>query len=220
MLGPAYYNLVSKASGNDPPAHSFCMCPGGRIVASVHLPGRLCTNGMSNAAHSSPFANAAIVTTVGPDTFGGGPFDGVALQERLERRFFEIGGHDYTAPVQRADDFLAGRRTAQPSRTSYTFGVRPERIDRLLPAPIRDAIRLALVRFERRIPGFAGPDGQLVGLESRSSGPVRIPRDRDARTALGFTNLYPVGEGAGYAGGIMSAALDGAHSAQAFLARR
>ena len=134
-------------------------------------------------------------------------------------RFFDAGGRDYTAPVQRADDFLAGRRTVEPSRTSYTFGVRPDRIDQLLPEPIRDAIRLALVRFERRIPGFAGPDGQLVGLESRSSGPVRIPRDREARTALGFANLYPVGEGAGYAGGIMSAALDGAHAARALLVR-
>lgn len=216
-LGPAYYNLVCRAGSDGQAAHSFCMCPGGKIVASVNEPGLLCTNGMSNSRHSSPFANAAIVTTVGPAEFGNGPFDGVAFQARLERSFFASGGEDYTAPVQRADDFLAGRPTVRPDRVSYTFGARPARIDLLLPAPVRDALRRALARFDRMIPGFAGPEGHLVGVESRSSGPVRLPRDRDSRRALGFTNLYPVGEGAGYAGGIMSSALDGLHAARAFL---
>jgi len=216
-LGPAYYNLVCREDRSGPAAHSFCMCPGGKIVASVQADGVLCTNGMSNSRHSSPFANAAVVATVGPDDFGTGPFDGVRYQERLERAFFVAGGSDYTAPVQRADDFLAGRETSAPHRTSYTFGVVPGRIDALLPERVRDALRHALRRWDRQIPGFAGPDGQFVGLESRSSGPVRIPRDRQRRTADGFANLYPVGEGAGYAGGIMSAALDGVHAAHALL---
>jgi uncharacterized FAD-dependent dehydrogenase len=216
-LGPAYYNLVCRAGADHRSAHSFCMCPGGRIVASVNHPGLLCTNGMSNSKHSSPFANAAIVTTIGPSEFGQAPFDGVRFQEGLERAFFEAGGCDYTAPVQRADDFVAGRETSEPARVSYTFGVRPARIDRLLPEVVRNALRSALVRFDRAIPGFAGPDGQLVGLESRSSGPVRMPRDATSRRAHGFANLFPVGEGAGYAGGIMSAALDGVHAARAFL---
>lgn len=216
-LGPAYYNLVCRAGDGAAGAHSFCMCPGGKIVASVHESGVLCTNGMSNSMHSSPFANAAIVTTLGPETFGTEPLAGVAYQEKLERAFFEEGGADYTAPGQRADDFLAGRDSATLPRTSYTFGVRPRRIDRALPDAVRSAIARAILRFDRAIPGFAGTDGVLVGLESRSAGPVRIARDAATRIAIGFDNLYPIGEGAGYAGGIMSAAIDGARSALARL---
>ena len=217
LLGPSYYNLTAKAGDGLPAAYSFCMCPGGRIVASVNDTGLLCTNGMSNSRHSSPFANAAIVTTFGPAEFGDGPFDGVEFQRELEARFFEAGGSDYTAPAQRADDFVAGRPSRKIGRTSYTFGTTPERVDHLLPERARDAIRRALVRFDRQIPGFAGPEGWMVGLESRSSGPVRLSRDRESRVADGFANLYPVGEGAGYAGGIMSAALDGAKTALAIL---
>jgi uncharacterized FAD-dependent dehydrogenase len=194
------------------------MCPGGRIVASVNSPGLLCTNGMSNSRHSSPWANAALVTTFGPEQFGAEPFGGVELQEHLERRFFEAGGGDYTAPAQRADDFLARRETSDPRRSSYTFGTCPGRIDLLLPERAREAIDGALRKFERQIPGFAGPEGLLVGLESRSSGPLRMPRDPETRLARGFANLYPVGEGAGYAGGIMSAAIDGALSARRYAA--
>ncbi len=217
LLGPAYYGLTCKAGDGAPGAHSFCMCPGGVIVASVSSPGLLCTNGMSNSKHSSGFANAAIVTTLGPQIFGAGAFDGVALQESLERAFFAAGGGDYTAPAQSAPDFLAGRASPVMARSSYRFGMTPGRIDALLPPLVRDALRHALARFERQIPGFSGPEGLLVGLESRSSGPVRIPRDTDTLRARGFANLYPVGEGAGYAGGIMSAALDGARAAQVLL---
>jgi uncharacterized FAD-dependent dehydrogenase len=216
-LGPAYYNLVCKKDAQGPSAHSFCMCPGGKIVASVQSPGILCTNGMSNSMHSSPWANAAVVTTFGPADFGDEPLAGVELQESLERRFFEAGGGDYTAPAQQADDFLAGRVTAKPRRSSYTFGECPGRIDELLPPRARDAIARALLKFDRQIPGFAGPDGLLVGLESRSSTPVRLTRDRELLTAVGWTGLYPIGEGAGYAGGIMSAAIDGARAARRFL---
>jgi hypothetical protein len=217
-LGPAYYGLVCKARPGQPATYSFCMCPGGQIVASVNSPGLLCTNGMSNSRHSSPFANAALVTTLGPLDFGAGAFDGVAFQERLERAAFAAGGADYTAPAQRAPDFLAGRESADLSRTSYRFGVRPGRLDALLPAGVRDAVARALVRFERQIPGFAGPQAILVGVETRSSGPVRLPRDPQTLRARGFANLFPCGEGAGAAGGIMSAAIDGARAAQALAA--
>jgi len=217
VLGPAYYNLVCRASRGAPAAHSFCMCPGGRIVASVNEPGRLCTNGMSNAAHSLPWAAAALVTTLGPEEYGPGPFAGVDFQVALEEKFFKAGGGNYTAPAQRADDFVAGRKSRSLIKSSYSFGVQPGRIDRLLPRIAADAVRRAILRFDQLLPGFAGPDGLLVGVESRSSGPVRIPRDKERRTADGFTNLYPVGEGAGYAGGIMSAAIDGARSAQSFV---
>lgn len=219
-LGPASYNLVSKPGGGTGGAHSFCMCPGGRIVASVNEAGLLCTNGMSNSTHSSRWANAAVVTTVGPREYvealgegGEGPFGGVAFQRRFEQLFFEAGGADYTAPAQRVPDFLAGRSSAGKLATSYTFGAVPGRIDELLPAGVRSALARALERFDRAIEGFAGPEGMLVGLESRSSGPVRLPRGQESRLAVGFSNLYPVGEGAGYAGGIMSAALDGARAA-------
>jgi uncharacterized FAD-dependent dehydrogenase len=217
ILGAASYQLVCRAGDGLPAAHSFCMCPGGRIVASVNEPEHLCTNGMSNSRHSSPFANAAIVTTIDSREFGEGPFAGVAYQRGIERAFFAAGGCDYTAPAQRVDDFLAGRDTREHGRTSYTFGVVPARIDRLLPARLSDALRRAIARFDRGIPGFASEQGWLVGVESRSSGPVRMPRDATTRRARGFDNLFPVGEGAGYAGGIMSAALDGAHSALALL---
>lgn len=219
LLGPAYYNLVCKAGEGVPASYSFCMCPGGTIVASANVPGLLCTNGMSNSRHSSPWANAALVTTFGPADYGPGPFAGVDFQETLERRFFEAGGGDYTAPAQTADDFVAGRSTAKPRHSSYTFGTCAGRIDSLLPLVARDAIARALLTYERQIPGFSTTAGLLVGLESRSSGPIRLPRDPDTLVADGFDNLYPIGEGAGYAGGIMSAAIDGARSALRYMRR-
>ena len=217
LLGPAYYNLVCKAGEGIPSSYSFCMCPGGTIVASTNTPGLLCTNGMSNSRHSSSWAGAALVTTFGPEEYGAGPFAGVEFQETLERRFFEAGGGDYTAPAQTADDFLAGRPTARPRHSTYTFGTCPGRIDALLPPLARDAIARALLKYECQIPGFSSAAGLLVGLESRSSGPIRLPRDRDTSVANGFDNLYPIGEGAGYAGGIMSAAIDGARAAIRYL---
>jgi uncharacterized protein len=215
-LGPSYYALVEKGAAGRAAVHSFCMCPGGQIVASVSEPGLLCTNGMSNSRHSSPYANAGLVVTVDAD---GGPFAGVELQEELERRFYDAGGGGFRAPAQRAADFLAGRESRDLAPTSYKLGIAPARIDALLPEWIRDALRGALARFEREIPGFVA-EGQFVGIESRSSGAVRLPRAPDARTATGFANLFPVGEGAGYAGGIMSAAIDGARTAQALLGGR
>ncbi len=214
-LGAASYGLLCKAGDGLPATFSFCMCPGGRIVASVNEPGLLCTNGMSNSRHSSPWATAAIVTTFGPREFGDGPFAGVAFQRELEARFFAAGGSDYTAPAQGARDFLEGRETAKPRHSTYTFGTRPGRLDQLLPPLGREAIARALVHFERNLRHFSSNEGQFIGLESRSSGPVRMPRDPLTRRSLGFENLYPVGEGAGHAGGIMSSALDGANSALA-----
>ena len=219
LLGPAYYNLVCKAGEGVPASHSFCMCPGGTIVASTNAPGLLCTNGMSNSLHSSPWASAALVTTFGPEEYGTGPFAGVDFQETLERRFFEAGGGDYTAPAQAANDFLAGRLTARPRHSTYTFGTCAGRIDALLPPVARAAIARALLKYERQLPGFSSASGLLVGLESRSSGPIRLPRHRDTSVANGFDNLYPIGEGAGYAGGIMSAAIDGARAAIRYLQR-
>jgi uncharacterized FAD-dependent dehydrogenase len=216
-LGAAYYNLVCQPKDGSVGSYSFCMCPGGKIVASVNEEGLLCTNGMSNSMHSSPWANAAIVTTFGPDDFGSDPFDGVRFQREIESRFFVSGGGDYSAPAQAANDFLARRASRKLRRTSYTFGHRSMRIDELLPTRARDAIGRALEKFERQLPGFASAEGVLVGVESRSSGPIRLPRDRESYRAIGVANLLPIGEGAGYAGGIMSAALDGARAAKRWL---
>jgi uncharacterized FAD-dependent dehydrogenase len=207
LLGPAYYGLSCKPGDGAPGAHSFCMCPGGVIVASVSSPGLLCTNGMSNSKHSSAFANAAIVTTLGPRE-SVRAFDGVALQEALERPSRRAAATTLRR-LSRADFSPVAPETAARA----TASARPWRIDALCRCSCgRAAPRAA--RFERQIPGYAGPEGLLVGLESRSSGPVRIPRDTDTLRARGFANLYPVGEGAGYAGGIMSAAIDGARAAQ------
>ena len=215
-LGASYYALALKGAPGRAGVHSFCMCPGGQIVASVSEPGLLCTNGMSNSRHSSPYANAGLVVTVDPH---GGAFAGVELQETLERRFYDAGGGGFRAPAQLLADFRAGAESRALRPTSYKLGIAPARIDALLPEWIRDALRGALDRFERELPGFVA-EGQLVGIESRSSGAVRLPRDAETRLAEGFANLYPAGEGAGYAGGIMSAAIDGARCAQALLRQR
>ncbi len=212
-LGAASYQLVCKASDTELGAHTFCMCPGGKIVASVNEPGLLCTNGMSNSTHSSRFANSGVVTTFGPEDFGDGPFAGVEFQRELEARFFEAGGSDYTAPAQGVRDFMQGQPSKRVGDSSYNLGLRSARLDQLLPEKGRAALVRGLAKFDRQLPGFAGPEGILCGVESRSAGPVRMPRGRETRLASGFSNLYPLGEGAGFAGGIMSAALDGARSA-------
>lgn len=219
-LGAASYQLVCKADANGTASHTFCMCPGGRIVASVNEAGLLCTNGMSNSTHSSRWANSGVVTTFGREDFGEGPFAGVAFQRELEARFFGAGGSDYTSPAQSAHDFVRGELTRNELPTSFAFGTRPARIDRLLPEKARRGLARGLARFDELLPGFASHEGVLVGVESRSAGPVRMVRGAESRLAQGFTNLYPVGEGAGFAGGIMSAALDGARSAARCLTSR
>ncbi|MFP6654711.1 MAG: NAD(P)/FAD-dependent oxidoreductase [Myxococcota bacterium] len=216
-LGHAYYSLVAKGSEQIPPVHSFCMCPGGQIVASVAQPGMLCTNGMSNSKHSSPFGNSGLVVTLGARECGEGAFAGIDFQEKIEALFFEAGGGDYHVPAQTVPDFLAGRESRRLPRSSYKLGLHASRIDRLLPLAVTEALRGAILRFDRTIPGYAGEQGLLVGVESRSSSPFRMPRDPETRIAQNSENVYPIGEGAGYAGGIMSAAIDGARSAWALL---
>ena len=194
------------------------MCPGGQIVASVSAPGLLCTNGMSNSRHSSRFANAAVVTTLGPREFGAGAFAGVALQEALERRCFEAGGGDYTAPGAARARLPGGRRERRARALELPLRHAP-RADRRAAARAACSRRCATrsPASSARSPATRVAEGLLVGIESRSSGPVRIPRDPETLRARGFANLFPVGEGAGSAGGIMSAAIDGARAAQALL---
>ena len=225
LLGAADYKLVHHAK-NGRSVYSFCMCPGGTVVAATSEAGRVVTNGMSQYSRNERNANAGIVVGVAPDDYrqrpGDGsvdPLDGVAFQRTWESRAFELGGGGYVAPGQMLGDFV--RRQASSAfgavLPSYTPGVRPTD----LAAPGResqpgyphDAIREAMPAFERQIKGFAMADAVLTGVETRTSSPLRIPRGPD-RQSVNVAGLYPAGEGAGYAGGIMSAGVDGIEVAE------
>lgn len=211
---------VAEYALNDRREHvfSFCMCPGGTIMASVSEAEHLCSNGMSRRKRDSGKANSGLVYTVeGALTPHGGrdPLDGVALQRRYERRAFELGGGTYAMPAQRAQDFLRGRASKGPLASTYPRALAPADLREVLPPEAGRAIQRALALFDRLIPGYAGADALLVGPEARGSSPVRVPRDERSRVSTSTPGLYPVGEGAGYAGGIMSAAVDGLRSAAA-----
>jgi uncharacterized FAD-dependent dehydrogenase len=230
LLGAADYRLVHHAA-NGRAVYSFCMCPGGTVVAATSEAGRVVTNGMSQYSRNERNANAGIVVGIAPQDYrqsaGAGPvppLDGIAFQRAWESRAFELGGENYHAPGQLVGDFVAGRHGAACARAfgsvlpSYTPGVRltdlaePGRGS--LPDDVLAAIREALPAFERQIAGFAMHDAVLTGVETRTSSPLRIPRGQD-RQSLDVAGLYPAGEGAGYAGGIMSAAVDGIEVAEA-----
>ncbi len=216
LLGAAEYNLVSR-----PPPHlkadhttTFCMCPGGEIIAATSDPGQLSTNGMSRFARSSPFANAGLIVNQEVDRDSDG-LAGFELINELERRAFADGGSDYTCPAQTATAFVRGEAGAAVTRTSYRLGARPGRIDRILPEKTVAAIRQALLYFDRVIPGFLA-HGSVVGVETRVSSPVRFERHPET-LASSLPGLYLAGEGAGYAGGIVSAGLDGLRLAETML---
>ncbi len=215
LLGAADYKLVHHCS-NGRSVYSFCMCPGGTVVAAASELERVVTNGMSQYSRNERNANAGIVVGITPDDYPGGPLAGIAFQRQWESRAFEAGGRDYCAPAQRVADFLAD----QPSTAlgsvipSYTPGVRPTNLRDCLPDYAIAAIREALPAFDKTIPGFAMDDAVLTGVETRTSSPLRIRRGDDFQS-INTRGLYPAGEGAGYAGGIMSAAVDGIEVAEA-----
>jgi hypothetical protein len=214
-LPVAEYALNDRHQG----VFSFCMCPGGTLMASISEAGHLCTNGMSRRLRDSGRANSGLVLTVSAKMAGARhPLAGVELQRRLERRGFELGGGSYDLPAQRAQDFLAGRASkGVPLHSTYPRGLRGTDLRHVLPAGTSRLMADSLRRFEQLIPGYAGPEALLVGPEARGSSPVRVPRRDDSRESLSTPGLYPVGEGAGYAGGIMSAAVDGLRSAAALV---
>ena len=218
-LGAADYKLaVHLPDGRG--VYTFCMCPGGSVVAAESEEGGLVVNGMSSFARDGRNANAALLCEVRPGDFGSAhPLAGTALQRQWERAAFLAGGGDYTAPAQLLGDFLAGRPSAGPGSVepSYPLGVRWGDLDGCLPGFVLDALRQAVPVFDRKLRGFALPDAVLTGIESRSSSPVRITRDETGQSSL--RGLYPCGEGAGYAGGILSAAVDGIRQAENALAR-
>ncbi len=210
LLGAADYKLVHHAS-NGRAVYSFCMCPGGTVVAATSEPGRVVTNGMSQYSRNERNANAGMVVSIDPATdYPGGPLAGVALQRELESRAFVLGGGNYEAPGQLVGDFVAGRPSTAFGEVlpSYKPGVRLGDLHPSLPPYAIDALREALPAFGRKIPGFDRHDAVLTGVETRTSSPVRITRGEDFQS-LNTRGLYPAGEGAGYAGGILSAGVDG-----------
>lgn len=211
VIGAADYKLVHHAA-NGRSVYSFCMCPGGTVVAATSEAGRVVTNGMSQYSRNERNANAGIVVGIDPARdFPGGPLAGVTLQENLETLAFELGGRDYRAPAQLVGDFLAGRASTTLGAVlpSYQPGVTLTDLASALPGEAIAAIREALPVFGRQIKDFDRADAILTGIESRTSSPVRITRDSDSLESLNVRGLYPGGEGAGYAGGILSAGVDG-----------
>jgi hypothetical protein len=222
-LPPADYRLAEnpRVEGSARGVFSFCMCPGGVVVPTPTEPEMQCTNGMSNSSRSSPLANAGIVVAVGPADFAAegfeGPLAGLEWQRKWERAAFRLGGGGYRAPAQRISAYLAGRPGAPPGKTSYRPGVAAADLAELYPRPVREALRAGLRGFERRMRGFVTDEALLLGVETRTSSPCRLVRGADLQSPS-LRGLYPAGEGAGYAGGIVSSAVDGLRVAEAICA--
>jgi uncharacterized protein len=218
-LPPAFYELTG--SDDDRGVYSFCMCPGGWIVPAATEADGVVVNGMSLSRRDSPYANAGLVVTVAAADFGpaaAGPLAGVALQRQVEQAAFREGGGRFRAPAQRLADFLEGRASTSVGASSYRPGLAPADLTRVLPDFVAQALRAGLRRIGTRLPGFLFPEAVLVAAETRTSAPVRMLRDAKTMESPSLKGLYPCGEGAGYAGGIVSAALDGARVAARVLA--
>jgi len=218
-LPAAFYELTS--GDEDRGVYSFCMCPGGWIVPAATEADGVVVNGMSLSRRDSPFANAGLVVTVAAADFGpaaAGPLAGIELQRRVEQAAFKVGGGRFRAPAQRLADFLEGRASTSVGASSYRPGLAPADLTAVLPDFIAQALRAGLRRIGGRLPGFLLPDAVLVAAETRTSAPVRLLRDAKTLESPSLAGLYPCGEGAGYAGGIVSAALDGARVAARVLA--
>ena len=219
-LGAADYKLAVHLPENGVAAgrgvYTFCMCPGGFVVAAASEEGRVVTNGMSCFARDGKNANAALLVGVAPEDFGSGhPLAGIDFQRKLEEAAFRVGGGDYHAPAQRVEDFLQNRASTRLGEVEPTYrpGVTPCNLSACLPEVITEAMRQGIRLMDRRLHGFAYPDAVLTGTETRSSSPVRIIRDESCQS-VSLRGFYPCGEGAGYAGGIISAAVDGIRCAE------
>lgn len=223
LLGPADYTMNVQAGDRD--VFSFCMCAGGYVMPSVAQAGYFCTNGMSRSKHESPFANSGIMITLDPAQLpsayhrAGDPRAGIVYQAEMEQRAYEAGKRDYLVPIQRARDFIAQRPSHGVLPSSYERGQVASNLWEILPADLCAVLAAALPLMDRRWRGEFLRDATVVGPEARGSCPVRLPRDPQTREARGMTGLYPIGEGAGYAGGIISAAVDGLRTANALIER-
>lgn len=221
-LPPAEYSFVRQVDGRG--VYSFCMCPGGVVVPASTSEGEFAVNGMSASSRSSIWANSGMVVELHPGDIPGfsehGPFEMMELQRSLEQRFAQAGLPKMFAPAQRMKDFAEGKLSSTLPPSSYLPGVAPARVDLLLPPFISSRLQQGFREFGKRARGFLTNDALVVGLESRTSSPVRIPRDRETLEHVSLPGLYPVGEGAGYAGGIVSAAMDGVKAAEAIAGHR
>ena len=220
ILGHAEYSLSYREG--DRGVYSFCMCPGGEVICSSSADGELVVNGMSNSARDGRTANAAIAVSVLKSDYGGDPMKAIAYQRQIERAAFAAAGGSFTAPIQTLGDFLSGKSGSAPARVRPTFrkgkAVALCDLHGILPPHVTAFMEKGFARFERQIEGFAAPDALLTGVETRTSAPLRILRG-EGFAVKGHDNLYPGGEGAGYAGGITSAAVDGLRIARAIIAR-
>ena len=219
-LPAAFYEVSTTAAGRG--VYSFCMCPGGFIVPAATEPDGVVVNGMSLSRRDSPYANAAMVVAVQPEDYGDsslGPLAGVEFQRRIEQAAFVAGGGALCAPAQRLVDFLSRRASTSLPKVSYHPGAVAGRIDDIFPSFVTESLRAGLEAIARRMRGFLHEDAVLVAAETRTSAPVRIVRDPVSLQSPSLAGLYPIGEGAGYAGGIVSSAIDGDRVAQAILAR-
>ncbi len=227
-LPAAYYEITTNLDDGDVRRgiYSFCMCPGGSVVPTPTREGEVCVNGMSHAARSGRYANSAVVVTVEPSDVaaaarGDDPIEqllsGMSFPQDAAAAAWRLGGGAFVAPAQRAVDFVAGQPSSDVRRTTYKRGVNAAPLATCYPAPITAALREALRRFDRRMPGYLSDDAVLIGVETRTSAPVRILRDATTCESPSVSGLYPAGEGAGFGGGIVSAAIDGIRVADALL---
>ncbi|HYE80997.1 MAG TPA: hypothetical protein VEG39_02390 [Clostridia bacterium] len=216
VLGAADYLLTTRSNTTGRAAYSFCMCPGGQVVAAASERGMLVTNGMSEYKRDKENANSALVVSVSPEDFRSShPLSGVEFQRTWEGKAYELGGRNFHAPVQLVGDFLLGKvsQATGAVKPSYTPGIKPSDLHQCLPEYVTLTMKEALRDFDRRIKGFADSDAVLTGVETRTSAPIRIVRMENFESET-LRNFYPIGEGAGYAGGIMSAAVDGMKAAE------
>ena len=220
-LGHAEYNLSHDTKNRG--VYTFCMCPGGEVVASSSEEGGLVVNGMSNSARDGINSNSAVVCSIFREDYGATPEKAINFQREIEKSAFSAGRTPYFAPIITVGDFLSDKLSREPSRIVPTYmsgkSVTPARPETYLPNFVCQSIKGALVAFDKRIPGFASADAVLTGAETRTSAPVRILRDNTTHLAMGYKNLYPAGEGAGYAGGITSAAIDGLKTALSVISK-
>ena len=215
-LPAADYKLAYH--GKERSCYTFCMCPGGQVVATSSEEGTIVTNGMSKFARDEENANSAVLVNVVPEDFeGDSPLDGIYFQKDLEEKAFKLGGSNYYAPVQRVEDFIENRKTEKIGKVKPTYkpGVTMSNLNEILPEFVSNTLKEGIQYFDTKIKGFANPDSILTGVETRSSSPVRILRDENLMSNI--KGIYPCGEGAGYAGGIMTAAVDGIKVAIAIL---
>jgi uncharacterized protein len=213
-LPPADYTLTAKIGALDRSVYSFCMCPGGQVIGCSAEDGGVITNGMSRFRREGPFANSAVVVNVRTEDLGGeGALAGLVFRRHWEERAFVAGGGDYCAPAQRLTDFLHGGGSRTIGGCSFRPGVRSADLRDLLPPFVVEALKRGFAEFERKMPGFITQEAHLIGVETRTSSPVRILRGEDGQ-GLNTAGLFPCGEGAGYAGGIVSSALDGIRAAE------